>query len=201
MRNRVFAIVVSLGLMACPLLAAAQTSTTSAPGEKIAVINMQDAIIQTAEGKKAMQDLQNKYRPRQQEAQKQQQEIQQLEDQLQKQMTTLSEEEQRSMSREIQEKRKILRRLSEDAQSDFQYDRDNMMRKIGQKMINVIDQYASKAGYTLVIDGGQVPVYYAAKGVDITPEIVKAFNAAYPVQQASSSTSGASSKTAAKPKP
>ncbi len=201
MRNRVFAIVVSLGLMACPLLAAAQTSTTSAPGEKIAVINMQDAIIQTAEGKKAMQDLQNKYRPRQQEAQKQQQEIQQLEDQLQKQMTTLSEEEQRSMSREIQEKQKILRRLSEDAQSDFQYDRDNMMRKIGQKMINVIDQYASKAGYTLVIDGGQVPVYYAAKGVDITPEIVKAFNAAYPVQQASSSTSGASSKTAAKPKP
>jgi Skp family chaperone for outer membrane proteins len=211
MRNRVFTIFISLSLMACPLLMAGETSTASTPGEKVAVINIQEAILSTGAGKKAMQDLQNKYLPRQQEVQRRQQEVQQLEEQLQKQMTTLSEGEQRRMSRELQDKQKILRRMTEDAQSDFQNDRDDVMRRIGQQMIKVIDQYAPKAGYSLVIDSGQVPVYYIGKGVDITPEIVKAYDAANPVQQASatsgdngadqSSSAQTSSTPAAKPKP
>jgi Skp family chaperone for outer membrane proteins len=210
MRKRVFAIFMSLGVMACPLLLAGQTSSPSAAGEEVGVINIQGAILSTAEGKKAMQDLQNKYMPRQQEIQRRQQEVQQLEDQLQKQMTTLSEDEQRRMSRELQEKQKILRRMTEDAQSDFQNDREDVMRRIGQKMIKVIDQYASGHGYSLVIDAGQVPVYYAGKGVNITPEIVKLYDTTNPVQAAAttggtgaeqSSASKASSKPGAKPKP
>ena len=211
MRNRVFAILMSFGLMASPHLFAGQGSSTPASGEKVAVINIQDAILSTAEGKKALQDLQSKYMPRQEEIQRRQQEVQQLEDQLQKQMTTLSDTEQRRMSRELQEKQKILRRMTEDAQSDFQNDRDDIMRRIGQKMIKVIDQYATQNGYSLVIDSGQVPVYYAGKGVNITPEIIKMYDAANPVQQASAATGGTgadqpsagntSSKPAAKPKP
>ncbi|HVC00143.1 MAG TPA: OmpH family outer membrane protein, partial [Candidatus Dormibacteraeota bacterium] len=91
-----------------------------------------------------------------------------------------------------------------------QNDREDVMRRIGQQMIKVSDQYAPKAGYSLVIDSGQVPVYYVGKGIDITPEVVKAYDAANPVQaSATSGESGAdqssaaqtSSKPAAKPKP
>ena len=200
MRNRVFAVFISLGLMACPLLMAGETSTASSSGERVAVINIQEAILSTGAGKKAMQDLQSKYLPRQQEVQRRQQEVQQLEDQLQKQMTTLSESEQRRMSRELQEKQKILRRMTEDAQADFQNDREDLMRRIGQQMVKVIDQYAPKAGFSLVIDSGQVPVYYIGKGVDITQEVVKAYDAANPVQaSAASGESSADQSSAAKP--
>jgi len=65
-------------------------------------------------------------------------------------------------------------------------------------MVKVINQYASTHGYALVIDGSQVPVYYAAKGVDITPDIVKLYNTTYPVQAASTD-SGAGPAAAAKP--
>lgn len=205
MRNRVFAMIVSLGLLACPLLKAGEAPAASASGSKVAVINIQEAILSTAEGKKAMQDLQKKYMPRQQEIQRRQQEVQQLQERLQRQMTTLNEDEQRRMTRELQEKQKILRRMTEDAQSDFQNDREDMMRRIGQKMVKVIDQYAPKEGITLVLDSGQIPVYYAGNGVDITAAVVKAYNAANPVAQASTtggqSSSPGSSKPAAKPKP
>jgi Skp family chaperone for outer membrane proteins len=210
MRNRVFASFMIFALAGCPILFAGQTSGAPAAGAKVAVINIQEAILSTAEGKKAMQDLQNKYLPRQEEIQRRQQEVQQLQEQLQKQMTTLSEDEQRRMSRELQDKQKILRRMTEDAQADFQNDREDLMRTIGQKMVKVIDEDASRHGYSLVIDAGQVPVYYAAEGVNITPEIVKMYDSVNPVQQSSSTSGGTgadqssaahrSAKTPTKPK-
>jgi Skp family chaperone for outer membrane proteins len=204
MRNRVWVMMMSIGLMICPMYLGAQSAPAAAEG-KVAVVDIQQAIMGTAEGKQAIQDLQKKYQPRETEISQRQQDVQQLQAQLQKQMTTLSAEEQRRMSHDLQEKQTVLQRLEQDAQSSFQYDRDTLMRELGQKMVKVIDQYASTHGYALVIDGGQVPVYYAAKGVDITPEIVQLYNTSYPVQSASASASGSGStsgrKAAAKPKP
>jgi Skp family chaperone for outer membrane proteins len=203
MRNRVLVMLMSIGLMACPMYLGAQTSS-AATGGKIAVVDIQQAILDTAEGKQAFQDLQKRYQPRETEITQRQQDVQQMQEQLQKQLTTLSADEQRRMNHELQDKQTVLQRLEQDAQSSFQYDRDSLMRDLGQKMVKVINQYASTHGYALVIDGSQVPVYYAAKGVDITPEIVKLYNTTYPGQPASASTDSSSSsagvKAAAKPK-
>jgi Skp family chaperone for outer membrane proteins len=197
MRNRVLAIFASLGLMACPMLLRAQSSPAPA-GAKIGVVDIQQAILDTSEGKQAVEDLQKKYQPRETEIQQRQQDVQQLQQQLQKQLTTLSADEQRRMQHELQEKQTVLQRLEQDAQSSFQYDRNTLMQELGQKMVKVINQYASTHGFSLVIDGSQVPVYYAAKGVDITPEIVKLYNSSHPAQSASASTdtSGSSSDQA-----
>lgn len=196
MRNRALVMLTSVGLLVCPMLLAAQTSSST--NEKVAVVDIQQAIMDTAEGKQAFQQLQTKYKPREQEIDQRQHEVQQLQDQLQKQMTTLSAAEQRGMNHELQEKRTVLRRLEEDAQSSFQYDRNTIMQSLGQKMVKVIDRYAKAHGYSLVIDGGQVPVYYAAKGVNITPEIVKLYDASHPVKQASTSTGSSSAAKSGK---
>lgn len=200
MKKRALTVFMSIGLMACPMLLWAQSSSASG-GEKVAVVDIQQAIMDTAEGKQAFVSLQKKYRPREQEIDQRQHEVQSLQDELQKKMTTLSASAQRQMNHELQEKRVVLRRLEEDAQSSFQYDRNTIMQSLGQKMVKVIDKYASSHGYSLVIDGGQVPVYYAAKGVNITAEIVKLYDSTYPAQQASgagSSTSGASTSSTKK---
>jgi outer membrane protein len=199
MRNRVCVILMSLGLMIFPTFLSAQTAP-AAGSEKIGVVDIQQAILETTEGKSAFQDLQKKYQPRETEINQRQQDVQAMQQQLQKQMTTLSADEQRRMQHELQDKQTVLQRLEQDAQSSFQYDRDTLMRELGQKMVQVINQYASAHGFAIVIDGSQVPVYYAAKGVDITPEIVKLYNSTHPTQAASTG-SGATSaaKPAAKP--
>ena len=203
MRNRVWVMMLMIGLMVCPMYLGAQSAP--ATGAKIGVVDIQQAILSTAEGKQAIQNLQKEYQPRETEINQRQQDVQQLQQQLQKQMTTLSADEQRRMQHDLQEKQTVLQRLEQDAQSSFQYDRDTVMRDLGQKMVKVIDQYASQHGFDLVIDGSQVPVYYAAKGVDITPEIVKLYDSVNPVQSATtpsgSAGAGSAAKPAAKPKP
>lgn len=197
MRNRVCLLMVAMALGVFPMSLRAQGA--AAGTDKVAVVDIQQAIIGTAEGKQALQDLQKKYQPRETEINQRQDDVQNLQQQLQKQMTTLSADEQRRMQHDLQEKQTVLQRLEQDAQSSFQYDRDTLMRDLGQKMVKVIDQYASGHGYALVIDGSQVPVYYAAKGVDITPEIVKLYDSSHPAQASSESPGSTGTSTAAKP--
>lgn len=184
MKNRLIALTMLSLVLAGPWALRAQTAAPSSAG-KVGVLNIQAAIANTAEGKKVISDLQKKYQPRQQELQRLQQEIQAIQDQLTKQGPALSDEEQGRLSREAEEKQTQLKRSSEDAQNDFNHDRDDAIGRIGQKMIQVIRQYASQNGFTLVIDGGQIPIYYAAPDLDITKEIVTRYDAANPVTDAS----------------
>ena len=164
-----------LGVVPTDLLA----QSAGTPG-KIGVVSIQEAILSTAEGKKAMADLQKKFQPRQQELQKDNQDIQAINDQLQKQAATLSDEEQRRLTRDLDEKQKHLKRLNEDAQADFATDRDEMVRRIGQKMMKVISDYARQNGFSLIIGSDQVPIYYAVPDVDLTNTIVKIYDSSNP---------------------
>jgi len=199
MKNRLIAIATSLLALSLPLATRAQSP--SASPSKVGVINIQAAIGDTGEGKKAFGDLQKKYAPRQQELQRLQQEIQGINDQLSKQAATLSEDEQRRLSRELEDKQKILKRSTEDAQADFGVDRDEAIRRIGQKMVQVIGTYAKDAGFTLVLDSAQIPIYYVAMDTDITAEIVKRFDAANPVADAGSGPSTPPAAPGTTPKP
>ncbi|MFZ0960969.1 MAG: OmpH family outer membrane protein [Terriglobia bacterium] len=184
MKNRLIVFAALLSVLA-PVSLCAQ-GATPAQG-KIGVINMQGAIANTAEGKKVIADLQKKYQPRQQELQRLQQEIQAIQDQLSKQAATLSDEEQARLNRDAEEKQKLLKRSAEDAQNDFNRDRDEVINKVGQKMLRVISDYAQQNGFTLVLDDGQIPIYFAAKDIEITEEIIKRYDAANPVADAAAS--------------
>ena len=208
MKTRVSTITLLFFLGAVPAGLLAQSSGTSG---KVGVVNIQEAILSTGEGKKSMADLQRKYQPRQAEVQKQNQDIQAINDQLQKQAATLSDDEQRRLNRDLEEKQKLLKRTTEDAQADFSADRDEMFRRIGQKMVNVIRDYAQKNSFSLVIGSDQIPIYYAATEIDLTDQIVKLYDAANPVDapttggaatpSATRPTTPAATKPANKPKP
>jgi outer membrane protein len=207
MKNRVPTITLLLCLGAVPTGLLAQSSGTPV---KIGLVNIQEAILSTAEGKKAMSELQKKYQPRQQEVQKLQQDIQAINDQLQKQAATLSDDEQRRLNRDLEEKQKVLKRTTEDAQADFATDRDEMFRRIGQKMVRQIQDYARQNGFSLIIGEDQVPVYYSSKEVELTDEIVRLYDAANPsdapttggpATPAAARPGGTSTAKPAKPKP
>jgi outer membrane protein len=192
MRQRISIPILTLAIALGPGVLKAQGQATTPL--KVGVINIQEAIGTTAEGKKALADIQKKYAPKKADLDRQQEEIQSLQGQLQKQLTTLSDEEQRRMSRELEEKQKIFKRASEDANADFGTDRDEAIRRIGQKMVRIINDYAQQNGFALVLDDAQIPVYYASREIDLTAEIVKRYDAAYPVD--TGATPGADASTA-----
>ena len=175
MKTRLTTFTLLLAITGIPLAASAQG--------KIGVININAAIANTAEGKKVIADLKKKYEPKQQELERLNKEIQNIQEQLSKQTPTLSDDEQRRLSRDLEDKQKNLKRWTDDAQSDFAADRDEAIRRLGQKMVRIISDYAQQNGFTLIMDDAQIPVYYAAKDIEITEEIVKRYDAANPVAE------------------
>lgn len=204
MKNRGLGVGTLLCLFSSAALSWAQAS---APGAgKIGVINMQAAIGNTGEGKKAFGELEKKYEPRKQELQRQQQEIQALTDQLQKQGNTLSDDEQRRLSRELEEKKKLFNRATEDADSDYRGEYQEVIGRIGQKMVALVREYAQQNGYSLVLEAGpQMPIYYVSPQVDLTEETIKRYDAAHPVESGSgpapASPAPRSPRSPATPKP
>jgi len=191
MRNRVAIFIMTLGLLLWPVL------TWGQGGGKVGVINLQEAIATTQEGKKAFADIQKKFQPRQQDLQRQQQEIQALQEQLQKQSATLSDEERVRLSRELDDKQKLFKRATEDATAEFQADNQDALRRLGQKMVRILNDYAQQNGYALVLEEAQVQPYFVTRDAELTEEIAKRYDAANPVEGAS--TSGAAATPAPAP--
>lgn len=199
MRIRECVLTILAGVVSAPALLVAQSP---APDPiKVGVLNMNVAVSATAEGKKGLQEIQGKYQERGQKLQQMQQEIQSLQDQVQRQSATLSDDERIRLTRQLDEKQKIFKRAQEDYQSDLQEDEQDAVRRIGLKMDSLIKDYAQQNGFSLVLEGGsQMPIYYAAPSVDLTEEIVKRYDAKYPVEAAGGGATTTAPKTTPPPK-
>jgi len=166
------------------LSAAAQTQaapTAAAPvavPAKIAVVAFQLAVAQTNEGQRDFGDIQKKYAPKEAALKALSDEIDSLTKQLQAQAATLSQAEQASKAKVIDEKKKQLDRDSEDARNDFQADIQEMYNALASKVYDVMSSYAEQQGFTLVLDISQqqTPVLFSANGTNITKQVIDAYN-------------------------
>jgi outer membrane protein len=138
----------------------------------------------TAEGKKAFGELQKKFQPRQQDLQRQQQEIQALQEQLQKQQVTLSDEERIRLTRELEDKSKLFKRANEDATADYQVESQDTYRRLGQKLVRLLNEYAQQNGFAIILEEAQVQPYFATRENVLTEEIAKRYDAAHAVEGA-----------------
>ncbi len=186
MKNQLSTTALLLAALAWPAAASAQSAAPAATPAKIGLINIQQAIASTAEGKKSFGEIQKKYQPRTQALQRQQEEIQAIQDQLQRQSTTLSDEERVRLTRDLEDKQKVFKRSQEDAQADYQNDNQEAIQRIGQKMVQVIANFAQENGYAFVVDYAQVQIfYYWDKAADITDQIVKRYDSTHPAEAVS----------------
>ena len=149
---------------------------------KIAIIHVQNAILSTKDGQRAAADLQSTFSPRQQELEKKRTELSALQDQLRKGSATMSEEAKTKLMRDIDATTTRVNRDTQDAQSDLDEAQGKIMQELGGKMMAVIEKYATQNGYALVLDvsNPQTPVIWAASAVEITNDIVKLYDQAYP---------------------
>jgi len=184
MRNIVSSLVILTWALTWPVFSAAQQADSPT---KIAVLNMQVAIASTEAGKQAMADLQKKYAPKQQELQQQEKKVEDLQNRLQNQSAMLTADEQDQLNRQLADAQRHLKEAQEDDQADFQADDSEAVRQIAEKMQKIIAQYAQQRGYTLVIGEQSIPVYYAAKTIDITQDMINLYNSTYPVAASSAS--------------
>jgi outer membrane protein len=168
---------------------------------KIATINVQSAILLTKDGQKAAADLQATFNPRQQDLEKKQTELTNLQDQLRKGSATMSEDAKTKLMRDIDATTTRVNRDTQDAQSDLDEAQGKVMQELGGKMMAVLEKYATQNGFALVLDvsNPQTPVLWAAAAVDITNDIIKLYDQAYPAGAGAAAPSAAKPPAAVKP--
>ena len=101
----------------------------------------------------------------------------------------MSEDAKAKLMRDIDANNKSLQRDTEDAQADLDQEQGKIMQELGDKVMAVLEKYATANGYAMVLDvsNPQTPVLWAASAIDITNDIVKLYDQANPGTGAPSS--------------
>jgi outer membrane protein len=145
---------------------------------KAGIINVQKAMADSDELKKASAAVEARYKPRQDELTKMQADLQSIEQQLSS--GKLNQQAAADMQAQGQRKQRDLQRLSDDLQQDFERERQDILSKASQKMQQVIAKLAEEKGLDLVIDSSTT--LYFKPALDLTLEATAAYNKAYPAK-------------------
>jgi outer membrane protein len=180
-----------------PLLATQMVGVAAAQAPtKVGIISVQQALVATKDGQKAVQDLEQQFAPKRKELEKKQQAVQQMQAQLQKGSAVLSEDQRRKLMADIDQQTKAFNRDQEDYSAELEQAQGKILQDLGQKMMAVLDKYAKEKGFAIILDvsNQQTPVLYAANEVDVTKDIIELYDK-------SSSTAASSAPAASAPAP
>ncbi|MDR3704057.1 MAG: OmpH family outer membrane protein [Candidatus Sulfopaludibacter sp.] len=152
-------------------LAGLGVAQTAAPNLKIALVNMQDAVAGTADGKNAEKQLDDEFAPRKANLDAQEKEIAGLQAKMDAGGLTADAKEELGL--EIDHKTLLFNIATQDADGDLRTAQKKVLRNLGSKMIACIAQYAKAKGYTMVFDisDSEVPKLYP-NATDITQEVI-----------------------------
>jgi len=166
-------------LTALTLVCGAASAQTSL---KIGVINMQEALLSTKDGQKAVAELKAKFAPKEREFQERQGQLAAKQEQFRKTENTISEEAKATLARDIDALTKNLQRDTDDARQDVEQEQQKVLNDLGQKMMQVLQKYSTEKSLTMVFDVSGQPnnILFASNTIDITRDIIAMYDAAPP---------------------
>ena len=174
---------ISLLLLCVPgvtSVAHAQASPSQAKPQNIVTVSFNAAVLQTAEAQKSLSALQARFAPKQKQLQVLSDEVESLRKQLADTSSNLSDAERTTRARSLESKDKELQREAEDFKSDSQSESELVFQRVAQKVYTFLQTLSQQRGYSAVIERGSDAnpvVWYAASNMDITDELIKAYNA------------------------
>jgi len=197
-RNMIRVAVLGLACLGGTTALRAQAAAGSASAGKFGVINVRQAIISTAEGKQASAELQSQFAPRQNELENLNKQINDIRNRLASGTSTLSDEEKGRLTQQGQRLTQQLDRKNNELQEDVNAAQAEVVDHIGRKMMDVLDRYSRENGLVAVFDSSSQnsPILFASTNIDVTQDIIKLFDQAYPIK---SSATPAAKPAAPKP--
>jgi outer membrane protein len=194
----------SAALAAASLIGAASLCAQAAPAAgaaiagKVGVLNVRGAIVATGEGKQASTELAGQFASRQTELENMNKQINDIRQRLQANEGKLSPEEGARLQRQGESLQKQMQRKQEDYQEDVNAAQQDVIERIGRKMMDVLDRYARENAYTAIFDSSaQGAPIYVSNGIDVTADIVKLYDQAYPAKASATPAKPAAAKPAA----
>jgi outer membrane protein len=164
-------------LLLLSLFVAAVSLSFAQQSFRIGVINSQDVLERSAEGKRVIARLQEKDKSNQGVLTKIDDEINQLQTRINTQRLTLAEEALYNMNADLQKKQTDRKRVAEDAVRDFQDLQVKLFNKVQSELIPIIEALGKEKGFDLILDLAKSGAVYFNPTVDLTEEVIKRYDA------------------------
>ena len=195
MNSRIASIRTAALAAACALSAGAAWAQGAAPAAgtaasgKVGVLNVRQAILSTAEGKLASAELQSQFAPRQTELENMNKQINDLRQRLAACEGKCSQEEIARLTTQGQRLAQQLQRKQDEMQEDANAAQAEVFERLGRKVNDVLDRYARENGYIVLFDysAQNTPIVNFSQQIDVTQDIVRLYDQAYPVKAGAAS--------------
>jgi outer membrane protein len=143
---------------------------------KIGYVDLQRALNDSESGKRAKERFKKEVDRLQVDLQKQKEDLETLKTQLEKKALVMKEEERRNLEKDYQRKLRDFERNYKDSQGELQLQDNELTAELLRELQKVIEEYGRERGYTVILERSSSSVLYGAADVDLTDEIIDAYN-------------------------
>lgn len=164
---------VAVWMMAAGGALAALPATAAEP--KIGVVEFQRLIVESPQGKAAMESMRAEFAPRERTLQAQGQAVKAKEERLQKDGATMTEEQRVRAEKELRDGARDFERARGELQDDESARRNEELSRLQRTIVEEVRSYGKAQGYDLILE--QTGVLYNAGASDITPAVLSALQA------------------------
>jgi outer membrane protein len=157
--------------LASLLVASSGASVHAEPPVKIAVVDMQRALHETEDGRKAKSTLKKLFDERQKTLDKQQNDLKALKESLDKQHDVLSPPV-------LAKKQEELQKAFTELQTTYmEFQRELAAKDIIERMQRIMRRVGQSDGYTLVLERNESGVVFVPSNYDLTDVLIQRYNA------------------------
>ena len=170
-----------------PAAAPATQASVAVPDSKIAMI-YSDAFMDPKTGiakfNSLLSTLNREFQPRQTDLQNLQTRINTLTKEINDTQSVADPTALRTKRDQLEQLNTELKRKAEDAEGAYNKRRQDIFLPLQQDIGKALEAFAKARGITVIVDGSQVPVVYAAESIDITRAFINEFNSKNPATAA-----------------
>ncbi|HEX6244547.1 MAG TPA: OmpH family outer membrane protein [Polyangiales bacterium] len=165
-----------LPLLAVLAFSALVPKKSEAQATKIAVVDLQRAITETEDGRKAKDKLKKLFEGRQKELDKKQADLKKLKDELDQQKNVLSRDALEAKVESYQKQLVDLQQIYVDYQRELAEKEGELTRSIVERMERILRRIGQSDGYTLIMDRAS-GVIFVPTNLDLTDLLIQRYNA------------------------
>ena len=167
--------IAAVGLIISGLIAGLAGSVDAA-GTRVGYVDMQKVLVRSVAGVAAREQLERERVTMQKDLEARKTEIDKLREELEKKGLVLSADARREKEETLQRKIRDARRLGEDLDKELQRKEQQMVNRIGQEVVVVIERLGKDRGFLLIMEKRGAAVIYGDPEGDMTEEVIKLYD-------------------------
>ena len=153
----------------------AQTAAVPAP-VRVGFVDIQRVLARSSAGVAAREQLEKEKAAMQRQVDAQRGDIEKLREELEKKGQLLSADARREKQEALERKTRDIRRLLDDLEKELQKKEQTMGQKILRDLEGIFTRVGKEKGYAMIIERRQAGVVYGAPEIDVTEDVIKAFD-------------------------